>query len=123
MTPNARTKRYYEKLGFKVWIVEYWSPFPKPWGKRHDLFGIFDLVVLKPGEIWGVQATTNTHTADRIAKIKASPAYKAWLDSGGKIAVVGWAKMGPRGKRKVWTIKEIELPVLTAESYELHAAT
>lgn len=91
-------------------IVERWSPFPKPFGKRHDLFGIFDIIVLKPGgKIFGVQATTNAHVNNRVEKLNASENLKKWKDLGGEALVVGWAKMGARGKRKTWQIKEVAL--------------
>ena len=100
----------YEKQGHLAIIVEHWSPFPKPFGKRHDMLGVFDLFVLKAsGEAWGIQATTNAHVANRIEKMQASEAFRKWKELGGRAAVVGWAKMGPRGGRKTWTHKEIIL--------------
>lgn len=111
MTPNARTKDYLEKQGHMVAIVERHSPFPKPFGKKHDMFGVFDLFMLKAGgEPWGVQATTTAHLTNRIDKIKASEEATKWLGLGGKILVIGWAKRGERGKRKLWTAKEVVLP-------------
>ena len=113
MTPNARTLAFYEKQGFLAAIVEHWSPFPKPWGKRHDLLGVFDLIVLKPGgEIWGIQATSGGsggHVADRINKLVTSEKFQRWIALGGKAAVVGWAKRGDRGKRKLWSAVEVIL--------------
>jgi len=109
VTPNARALKHYQDLGFLAAIVEHWSPFPKPFGKRHDLFGIFDLLVVKPQEVWGVQATSNSNVADRIDKLKASDHFWKWKELGGKVAVVGFAKMGKAGRRKVWTMKEIIL--------------
>jgi hypothetical protein len=110
MTPNARSKAYYEKQGHLAVIVEHWSPFPKPFGKRHDFLGVFDLLVLKPGgEVWGIQATTNSHVNDRIKKMQASDNFHNWIRLGGKAAVLGWAKKGPRGKRKVWEPMELVL--------------
>lgn len=110
MTPNARTKQYLERQGHLVAIVEYWTPFPKPWGKRHDLFGVFDLIMLKDGgEIWGVQATSTDHLNSRIKKLEESPECKAWLAKGGKVLCIGWAKRGKAGERKLWTPKEVVL--------------
>lgn len=110
MTPNARSKAFYEKQGHIAEIVERWSPFPKPFGKRHDFLGVFDLLVLKAGgEVWGIQATTNSNVSSRINKMQESDAFHKWIKLGGKAAVLGWAKMGPRGKRKKWESKEIVL--------------
>lgn len=102
MTPNARTKIHYEKQGYMTAVVEHWLPFPKPFGKRHDLFGIFDLIAIRDGKTLGIQATTQAHVSDRISKMKASTALNEWIQHGGIAIVVGWAKKGPRGKRKLW---------------------
>lgn len=107
MTPNARSRQHYRDQGFICEIVEYWSPFPKPWGKKHDFLGIFDLIRLGAGEIVGVQATDDSHVANRAAKIMAEPRAHDWLTAGGRIVVIGWAKKGPRGKRKLWTHREV----------------
>lgn len=108
MTPNARTKDYLEKQGHMVAIVERHSPFPKPFGKKHDMFGVFDLFMLKAGgESWGVQATSTTNLSSRVGKIRESKEAARWLELGGKILVIGWAKRGERGKRKVWTPREV----------------
>lgn len=111
-TPNSRTMEFYRKQGAMAAIVERWSPFPRPWGKTHDMFGIFDLLVLKAGgEAWGIQATADNggHVANRIAKLQASEEFHRWKALGGRVAVVGWAKRGARGKRKLWTAREVVL--------------
>ncbi len=108
MTPNARSKKFYEGSGYIAEIVEHWSPFPKPWGKRHDLLGIFDLLVLKPGgRAVGVQATTNSNVTARLKKIAESESAKRWKELGGEIIVISWGKLGPRGGRKTWQAREI----------------
>lgn len=109
-SPNARTRAYYERLGCMAAIVEVHSPFPKPFGKKHDMHGIFDLFVLKRGgEAWGIQATSTPNMSARVHKLYASERYAEWIELGGKAAVVGWSKTGERGKRKLWTIKILEL--------------
>ena len=108
MSPNARTVAWYQKQGFLAVTVEFWSPFPKPFGKRHDLLGVFDQLVLKPGgEIWGIQSTTESNVGARIKKMGLSEPLKQWRGLGGHAAVVGWAKRsGPDIKRKTWQPKE-----------------
>jgi hypothetical protein len=78
------------------------------------LFGFIDIVVLDPidcYDIIGVQATTDAggHVAARVAKIMDEPRARAWLDCGGRIWVCGWAKKGPRGEEKKWTVRVIEV--------------
>lgn len=114
MTPNARTRQYYRDQGYIAEIVEHHSPFPKPWGKKHDLLGIFDILLLKPGETWGVQATVNGEVPRRVDKIRRSPEYPRWLAMGARVLVIGWAKLGARGKRKLWTPTALEM---TLESH------
>lgn len=112
MTPNARTRQMYRDRGLMSEIVERHSPFPKPFGKKHDLLGIFDGVTFSQ-PIIGWQATSNAHLADRIAKVRSSEHYQTWLNLGHRIVCVGWAKKGPRGKRKLWAPTEVELTLET----------
>ena len=32
----------------------------------------------------------------------------AWIKAGGKCEWHGWAKRGPRGRRKVWTLRRVD---------------
>lgn len=89
MTPTSRTLQHYKKLGLPVCVTEKWNPWA---GKKQDLFGFIDLVVLAPKHIIGVQTTSGAHHAERIAKILASPYALYWLNSGGHIVVMSWYK-------------------------------
>jgi hypothetical protein len=112
ITTGARTLALLRKKGWMAAIVERWNPYVKI---RQDLFGIFDIMAIAQGGVaCGVQCTTNTNWAAHLDKIRSSPNYKKWLDLGGLILVVGWAKMGERGKRKLWTSKEL---YMTLESH------
>lgn len=80
-----------------------------------DLFGFVDIAVLdgKPG-VLGVQTTTMSNHAARVGKIQSDElarAVNAWLLAGNRIVVHGWAKRGPRGKRKRWSL--VETPIST----------
>lgn len=107
MTPNARSLHLMQKEGYVAAIVEKWSPFPKPFGKRHDLFGFVDLIGIKNGLCDLVQATTMAHVNDRVKKILSHENYKVIKGSGATIIVHGWAKRGPRGKAKHWECKKV----------------
>jgi hypothetical protein len=91
------------KLGYTVGIVEKFNSFTK---QRLDLFGCIDLVAIHPGHhgVLGVQATSAANLASRRAKVLASPIVHLWLTAGNRIWVVGWSKMGARGKPKRWTM-------------------
>ncbi len=102
-SPTARSLKYYRDQGFMAAVVEKWIQ------ARHirmDLFGVFDLLIVKPNEFWGVQCSTMSHIPERIRKMKDSALFSQWILFGGKAAVLGWAKQGARGKRKIWTSKE-----------------
>jgi hypothetical protein len=114
MTPTARTLAYYRKQGFSASVVEKWLP-PRgtmKFGRRIDVWGFGDVLVCLPG--WGValiQCTSRSggNYAAHKAKILAIPELSQWKQSGGRVVLVGWGKRGPRGKRKLWQIREEEL--------------
>ena len=88
-------------------IVERWNPYAKV---RQDLFGFIDILVCLRHQVIAIQTTSDSNVAARVAKIEATPAAAIWLQSPTRrIVVHGWAKKGPRGKRKVWTLREVEV--------------
>lgn len=109
-TPTARALAELRKMGFTAGVVEKWIPQMK---RRVDLFGIIDLIAVMPGVgILGVQATSGSNHAARIAKANAEPRLKTWLASGGRFEVWSFAKQGARGKRKVWVLRREEIKPL-----------
>lgn len=103
-SPTQRSLAYLRKQGWTVCIVEKWIEQAQ---KRVDAFGFGDLLACKPtGEIALVQTTTAANMAARKAKIYAIPQAAVWSQAGGKVILHGWAKRGPRGKRKLWQVKE-----------------
>lgn len=107
-SPTARTLEWLRKRGYLVQRVERWCPFSK---RRIDLYGIIDVVGITATQrgVLGVQVTSSSHVADRLAKAKANAALPVWLAAGNRFVVHGWAKQGPAGKRKLWTLREVEL--------------
>jgi len=108
MSPTQRTIKHLKEQGYVVEVVERWNP----WGKvRRDLFGFIDLLAMKHGLPWllAVQTTTNANLSHREKKIRESPLFELWRNTGNKIMVHGWAKRGPRKKRKVWTLTAKEI--------------
>ena len=100
MTPTSRTLRHMRDDGWIAEVVEKWVPMARI---RRDLFGCIDIVAVKAGErICGIQATSGSNVNARIKKSLAEPRLKTWLEAGGRFAVMGWAKKGPRGGRKTW---------------------
>lgn len=58
-----------------------------------------------PPHVLGIQVTSGTNHAARIAKIAAEPRMRKWCESGGKVEVWSYSKRGGKGKRKLWTLR------------------
>lgn len=109
--PTARTLEWLRKQGFAADVVERWTAIPSMpgGGIRRDLFNIIDVVAIIHGRIYGIQCgATSGHAAHRT-KCLAEPILKQWLAAGGGMLLHSWAKQGPRGKAKRWTLKSEEL--------------
>lgn len=99
--PAARTKALFPPP-WRIAVTERWNPHA---GIRQDLFGWIDLLAYHPARLGvvGVQATTTGNLAARVAKMQGVDGFAEWLAAGNGALAVGWAKRGPRGKRKLWT--------------------
>jgi hypothetical protein len=67
------------------------------------MFGFADILAVGNGEIVAVQTTSNANLSARQKKILAEPRAHTWVINGGIIQLIGWAKKGPKGGRKLWT--------------------
>lgn len=107
-SPTQRTLALLRAAGMVAQVVERWNAFAR---KRVDLFGVVDVVALDlaHGRTIGVQTTSGTNVAVRIEKIYATEAARHWLLCGNRLVVHGWAKRGARGRRKVFTCREVEI--------------
>lgn len=112
MTPTARTLAWLRKEGYTAAVVEKWNCHTRI---RQDLFGFADVLAFRQGEWLLVQATSGSNTSSRVAKITANDTAKVWIDSGGRILVVGWRELvayrkdGTKAARKRWIPKIIEV--------------
>ncbi len=107
MTPTQRSLAKLRDDNWTVAIVEKWNQWAKV---RQDLYGFADLLAVSPSRgIIAVQTTSGNNVAARVDKIRQEPRAGIWLAAGGKIVVHGWRKVGPRGKRKVWECREVEI--------------
>jgi hypothetical protein len=101
-SPTARSLAPLREFGYTVKVVERWNPYAKI---RQDLFGV-DILALKPGEpALVVQATTGNNHAARRSKLDVECFTALWDGAGAMIKVWSWSKQGPRGQRKVWTVR------------------
>jgi hypothetical protein len=111
VTPTARTLQHLKKLGYTAQVVEQ-TIRGKGMVFKRDLFGCIDVLALGNGVTLGVQACAGASHAARLTKAKQQPALPRWLFCGNRFEVWSWAKQGPRGKRKVWTLRResVSLP-------------
>jgi hypothetical protein len=102
MTPTARTLQRLRRLGYVADVVE--RRLPRCHITR-DFLGIIDVLAVKPGEpVLGVQCTSSSNAAARLAKALAVPALRTFLTAGCAFEVWGWSMRGPRGGRKLWDV-------------------
>jgi hypothetical protein len=108
VSPTQRALAHCRKEGWVAQVVEKWIPQAK---RRVDLFGCIDLIVLDggPGGPLGVQVTSGTNHAARIAKAQEEPRLQAWLSAPARFEVWSYSKRGPRGKRKLWQLRRQEI--------------
>lgn len=94
-----RTAKLYREKGYTVVQTEYSSR-----GLRHDLLGFIDGLGLTFGATVGLQACGGKDFAEHVRKITIEKRAEAehWLMAGNEIHLVGWRKVGDRGKRKTW---------------------
>ena len=113
MTPTQRTLALLREKGYLCGIVEKWNPHAKI---RQDLFGFIAIVALNPGiGIVGVQTTSGSNMSPRQQKITSSEEARDWSEAGGNIWLIGWRKVGARGKRKLWAPRIVEFQYMTGE--------
>ena len=107
MSPTQRSLAHVRKLGWTAQVVERWNQYA---GVRQDLFGAIDVLCLLPtrGGCTGIQSTTGSNVSKRCRKIEDEPIMARWLQAGNGLLVHGWAKRGPRGKAKRWSLRAVE---------------
>lgn len=119
-TPSARTAQLARRLGYRVAFVELRLPLPAlpgatagPHRVTRDAFGLADLAMIHPlrfGTFY-LQVTSGSNVAARIDKAlspELRPVLEDMLAGLNRFAVVGWAKQGARGARKLWTMRVIQ---------------
>lgn len=120
VTMTARSKKWLERQGYIVALVERTLWFPKKvngmltgekFMQKFDCFGFADQVAVHPDRagVTFVQTTTRDHQAERREKILGISYVVAILQAKNRIVVHGWAKGGARGARKLWSVAVHEL--------------
>lgn len=111
MSPTQRTLARLRSEGWTAQVVEHWNAFAR---RRIDLFGVIDIVAVKPNVTLGIQTTSISNAATRKHKSLASPGLRAWLEAGNQFAVWGWRKISRGQKRPTW---EPRVEVVTLEDF------
>jgi hypothetical protein len=88
-SPTARTLAELRRLGYLAEKVE--QRLPRVYVTR-DLFGIIDVLAVRPGEVLGVQCTSGSNAAARVKKALATSALRVLLAAGVLFEVWGWRK-------------------------------
>ena len=91
MTPTARTLKQLREEGVEADVVERYQHRSR---KRHDLFGMFDILYLDclMGRIVAVQCTSASNHSARRKKLLAEPRLQQWLACNGGAEVWSWRK-------------------------------
>jgi hypothetical protein len=107
MSPTRRSLALLRLTYPLVQVVEHWNQYARI---RQDLFGFVDILAVCQNTVVAVQTTTASNLAARRAKILASSAARFWLESPTRrILIHGWHKAGPRGGRKTWQCRTVEV--------------
>lgn len=101
-SPTQRSLKQLRDNGYRAAITEHWNPFAKI---RQDLFGIIDIVAVKPGSTLGVQTTSYSNMSARVKKMLAAEAYQDLKDAGWRLICHGWKK----NKSNRWELVEKEV--------------
>lgn len=106
-SPTVLSLKHLRSQGYTCQVVE--KRIPHCFITK-DLFGFIDILAMKEGAMGliGIQTTSTPNVNARIKKIQLEPLSKMFISTGNRVVIHGWAKRGPRGKRKVYELKEIE---------------
>ena len=107
MSPTQRSLKWCRDRAMTAFIVERWNHHSRI---RQDGLGFIDLIYLDGTKTVACQTTSGSNVSARVAKIRAEKRARDWLESPHRMIVVhGWRKIGPRGKRKTWQLREVWL--------------
>ena len=72
-------------------------------GKRHDLFGIIDIIAMGNGHICGVQSCGSGFAEHKRTILESDKALD-WIANKGKLLLVAWRKVKKKrgGKAMIW---------------------
>ena len=101
VSPTQLSLKLLRNNGYLADVVERYNSFSR---KRHDLYGIFDIVACRTGEIAFIQTTTASNVSARIHKIEDHPDIDIIRKSGATLLVHGWRKLKGR-----WSVRVVDV--------------
>lgn len=102
LTVKSRDKL--KEDGFAILqTVEWYNAFTK---RKHDLFGIFDVLAVGGSRTLAVQVTSRDNMSSRRKKITESPAFAECVLAGWSVELHGWYKEKNRWKVKLEVLSE-----------------
>lgn len=106
MTPTARTLAALRAAGWTADKVER-----REGPNSHDLFGFWDVLAIRDGQVLAVQATSYPNVAARLRKIESDELAEALAEcrkAGWQLEVWGWRKPEPP-KRRTWDCRKVDV--------------
>jgi len=110
---TQRSLKLARDLGWHVEVVEKWIVIPgiPGGGKRRDLYGAVDIMGIRQGYAgtFGIQscAGQGALAKHKVTALESKPLVL--YASTNRFEIWSWDKRGPRGKRKVYTVKRWRL--------------
>lgn len=114
MTNTQRTLKYLKDQDYRCDIAERWIKIPNhpAGGKRRDIFGFIDVIALGKDNIIAVQSCGQAFS-EHNRKIMRNENVIKWLESNGKLLLIGWRKIKKKrgSKQMIWSprVKEYKL--------------
>lgn len=107
-SPTQRTLKKLRDEGYTAQVVERWCSFTK---RRHDLFGIIDVLAIKDGETLAVQTTSGSGVSARLKKMLESDTLIPILKAGWNVHIHGWRKVKVKrgGKAMKWDVRLVDV--------------
>ena len=106
MTPTQLSLKHLRTEGYTCAVVERWNQYARI---RQDLYGCIDILAIRPGATLAVQTTAAPHASERLKKMEGLESVLTMILAGWRVVVHEWGKRGARGKRKTWTLREIQV--------------
>mgnify|MGYP003147672179 CR=1 FL=1 len=107
-SPTQRSLQLMRSEGYISCVVErYIAPIKQ----RKDFLGFIDILCLRPDEkgMVGIQSTSGTNFRSRLKKALQLDTLDLFINNGNIFEVHGWAKKGPRNKRKTWQCRRLRI--------------